>query len=61
MTQFSPSGVYAIAATPFLPNGAIDWASVDTLTDFYLNCGVDGLTILGIMGEAGKLDAQESL
>ena len=31
------------------------------MTDFYLRCGVTGLTILGIMGEAPKLDPAESL
>jgi 4-hydroxy-tetrahydrodipicolinate synthase len=55
------SGVYAIAATPFLPDGAIDTGSVDRLTDFYLGCGVAGLTILGIMGEAPKLEQAEAL
>ncbi len=54
-------GVYAIAATPFLPDGRVDRASVDRMTDFYLGCGVDGLTILGIMGEAPKLDAEEAV
>ncbi len=54
-------GVYAIAATPFHPDGRVDSASVDRLTDFYLGCGVSGVTILGIMGEAPKLDADESL
>jgi len=54
-------GVYAIAATPFHPDGRLDTASVDRLTDFYLGCGVTGLTILGIMGEAQKLEPEESL
>jgi len=54
-------GVYAIAATPFLPDGAVDFKSVDCMTDFYLSCGVSGLTILGIMGEAPKLDPAEAL
>jgi 4-hydroxy-tetrahydrodipicolinate synthase len=55
------SGVYAIAVTPFTPDGAVDTASVDRMTDFYLSCGVSGLTILGMMGEAPKLDAAEAL
>ena len=55
------NGVYAIAATPFLPAGRLDTASVDRMVDFYLEAGVTGLTILGIMGEAPKLDATESL
>ena len=54
-------GVYAIAVTPFTPDGAVDYTSVDSMTDFYLRCGVTGLTILGIMGEAPKLDPAESL
>ncbi|HEY4200393.1 MAG TPA: dihydrodipicolinate synthase family protein [Devosiaceae bacterium] len=54
-------GVYPIAATPFLPDGQIDTRSVDQLTDFYLQSGATGLTILGIMGEAPKLDQDESL
>jgi 4-hydroxy-tetrahydrodipicolinate synthase len=54
-------GVYAIAVTPFKPDGGIDTKSVDRMTDFYLSCGVSGLTILGIMGEAPKLDAAEAL
>lgn len=54
-------GVYIIAATPFTDDGALDLQSVDTLTDFYLRCGVHGFTLLGMMGEAHKLTADESL
>ena len=54
-------GVYIIAATPFTDEGALDLQSVDTLTDFYLGCGVHGFTLLGMMGEAHKLTADESL
>ncbi len=54
-------GVYIIAATPFTDEGALDLQSVDTLTDFYLRCGVHGFTLLGMMGEAHKLTADESL
>ena len=54
-------GVFAIAVTPFAPDGAVDTASVDRVTDFYLSCGVSGLTILGMMGEAPKLDPIEAL
>jgi 4-hydroxy-tetrahydrodipicolinate synthase len=53
-------GLYAISATPFTDTGEIDLASVDSLMDFYLQCGVSGLTILGMMGEAQKLSEQES-
>ena len=57
----SAAGVYAIAPTPFDPDGAVDFASIDRMMDFYLGCGVTGLTILGVMGEAPKLEAKELL
>jgi len=62
-TLISPQtrGVFIIAATPFTDAGEVDFESIDTLTDFYLSFGIDGLTILGIMGEAQKLSAEESL
>jgi 4-hydroxy-tetrahydrodipicolinate synthase len=53
-------GVYIIAATPFTDNGELDLDSAERMTDFYLECGVTGMTILGVMGEAPKLSAQES-
>lgn len=59
--EATAKGVYAIAVTPFTPDGAVDAASVDRMTDFYLSCGVSGLTILGMMGEAPKLDLAEAL
>src|SRR6516162_10148031 len=53
-------GVYTISATPFTDAGDIDWPSVDSLVEFYLQCGVQGLTVLGMMGEAQKLSDEES-
>lgn len=57
----SAAGVYVIAATPFRQDGALDLGSIDRLTDFYRGCGATGLTVLGMMGEAPKLDAAESI
>jgi 4-hydroxy-tetrahydrodipicolinate synthase len=54
-------GVFVIAATPFTDGGAVDFEGIDSLTDFYLSFGIDGLTILGIMGEAHKLSQDEAL
>ncbi|KAB8313706.1 dihydrodipicolinate synthase family protein [Erwinia endophytica] len=54
-------GVYIISATPFTDNGELDLDSTDSLTDFYLQQGVSGITILGMMGEAPKLTDEESL
>lgn len=56
----SSRGVYAIATTPFLPDGSLDTPSIDRLTDFYQDSGCSGITILGIMGEAPKLEPAES-
>ena len=53
-------GVYLITVTPFTDSGALDLASTDRMVDFCLERGVTGLTILGIMGEATKLTAEES-
>lgn len=54
-------GVYIIAATPFTDAGALDLASADRLIESYLAAGVDGVTILGVFGEAPKLSNEESL
>ena len=55
------AGVYAIAPTPFHDDGRIDEVSLDRMTDFYGEAGCTGITVLGIMGEAPKLDAPEGL
>jgi 4-hydroxy-tetrahydrodipicolinate synthase len=57
----SSEGVFIISATPFTEDGELDLSSTDRLVDFYLESGVSGMTILGIMGEAQKLTADESL
>lgn len=57
----SERGVFPIAPTPFTADGAIDLASIDRLTDFYASSGATGLTVLGVMGEAPKLDQGEAL
>ena len=53
-------GVYVIAATPFHDDGRIDFDSIDRLVDFYLRCGVHGMTVLGVMGEFQKLSESET-
>jgi len=63
MNKLGPDakGVYIISATPFTDDGAIDFKSTHRLVDFYREVGVDGITILGMMGEAPKLDGAEAL
>src|SRR6266853_79090 len=54
------AGTFAIAPTPFHDDGRIDEKSIVRLTDFYAEVGCDGVTVLGILGEAPKLDAAEA-
>jgi 4-hydroxy-tetrahydrodipicolinate synthase len=54
-------GLYIISVTPFTDSGELDLASTDRLMDFYLESGVTGVTILGILGEAPKLTQAESV
>jgi 4-hydroxy-tetrahydrodipicolinate synthase len=56
----SAAGVYVIACTPFTDAGLIDEASIDRVVEFYLEKGVSGITILGMMGESHKLTSDES-
>ncbi len=55
------AGLFPIAPTPFHPDGLIDTASIDTLIERYLAANATGITVLGIMGEAPKMDASQSL
>ena len=52
-------GVIAIATTPFNNENTIDFESVDSLSEYYLESKVSGVTILGVMGEAHKLNIEE--
>ena len=52
-------GIIAIATTQFDENNYIDYDSVESLANYYLESGVSGVTILGVMGEAHKLNIEE--
>lgn len=54
-------GVYVIAPTPFHGDGRLDTAGIDRLVDAYQAAGATGITVLGVMGEAPKLEHAESL
>ena len=45
--------------TPFTEEGDVDLWAIDSLAGLYLDSGIHGLTILGIMGEAHKLSDAE--
>jgi 4-hydroxy-tetrahydrodipicolinate synthase len=61
MSLSTARGVYVIAPTPFLHDGRVDNDSVDRMTDFFHAAGATGITVLGQMGEAPKLDQREAL
>lgn len=52
-------GTYTIAPTPFHPDGALDEASLAGMVDFLVGLDVQGITILGVMGEVDKLSDAE--
>jgi 4-hydroxy-tetrahydrodipicolinate synthase len=54
-------GVVPVAPTPFFADGQVDYASIDRMTDFFVAAGVHGITLLGQLGEAPKLDHQEAV
>ena len=54
-------GVYVIAPTPFHTDGRVDDASIDRMTDFFVEAGATGITLLGQLGEAPKMTHDESV
>jgi 4-hydroxy-tetrahydrodipicolinate synthase len=52
-------GVYHILSTPFRADGSLDEEGVEHLTSAVIDMGVDGVTILGVAGEAQKLVGDE--
>jgi len=61
MLTAEATGVCVICPTPFMPDGALDERSAASMAEAYVAAGATGLTILGIMGEAPKLDAEEAM
>jgi 4-hydroxy-tetrahydrodipicolinate synthase len=58
MADFSGS-IFNITPTPFHDDGTLDLESLRRLTTFTRERGVDGMTILGVLGEADKLTETE--
>ena len=52
-------GVFTVVPTPFEEDGGVDLKSLERLTEFLVGHEVDGLLILGVMGEAPKLIGPE--
>lgn len=53
--QISFHGVYPILATPFHDDESIDLESFDRLIRFMAELKVDGVTILGVLGESNRM------
>ncbi|WP_426512266.1 dihydrodipicolinate synthase family protein [Dactylosporangium sp. McL0621] len=52
-------GTWYISPTPFAEGGEVDTASLERIVAAAASWGVDGITILGVMGEAADLTAGE--
>lgn len=53
------AGTWFVCPTPFDSGGAVDVDSIGTLVDAAVDWGVDGLTVLGVLGEATSLTDAE--
>ena len=48
-------GVFPILVTPFDEEGEVDLASFDRTVRFMVDIGVDGVTVLGVLGESNRM------
>jgi 4-hydroxy-tetrahydrodipicolinate synthase len=55
MPSINFQGVYPILATPFNDDESLDLESLDRLIRFMARIGVDGVTVLGVLGEANRM------
>jgi 4-hydroxy-tetrahydrodipicolinate synthase len=55
MTAFHYTGVIPILATPFHEDESLDLDSLARLIQFNAAAGVDGVTVLGLLGESNRL------
>lgn len=49
------TGVFPILATPFDAQEAVDLPSLSRMVDFMARLGVEGVTVLGVLGEANRM------
>ena len=59
MTTHNFSGVIPILATPFNGDESLDVASWQRMIEFMVGLGVNGITILGVLGESNRLNDHE--
>lgn len=53
------SGVIPILATPFNQDESLDLDSLQRMINFMVALGVDGITVLGVLGESNRLNDHE--
>jgi 1-pyrroline-4-hydroxy-2-carboxylate deaminase len=58
-TRIHWSGVFPAATTQFKPDLSIDYEATQRVQDALIKDGVDGLIIMGTVGEGNSLDADE--
>lgn len=58
-SRLAPTGLVPILATPFDPDGQLDLASLRSLIEFQMRCGVDGLAVFGMASEGFALTRAE--
>ena len=56
---FRLGGVFSVLPTAFHDDGSLDVSGTRAIVDATVSAGVAGLTVLGVMGEAGELDGDE--
>ena len=61
MTTHKFSGVIPILATPFNDDESLDLASWQRMIEFMVDLNVNGITILGVLGESNRLNDHERL
>lgn len=59
MTSPAFTGVIPILATPFREDESLDLESWARMIDFMARLGVDGITVLGVLGESNRLNDHE--
>ena len=59
MSAWRPSGVVSVLPTAFHDDGSLDVAGTGALVRAHVAAGVDGITVLGVMGEAAELAEDE--
>jgi 4-hydroxy-tetrahydrodipicolinate synthase len=59
MTTHKFTGVIPILATPFNDDESLDLPSWQRMIEFMVGLGVDGITILGVLGESNRLNDHE--